>query len=503
MNNSRGKILKVVAVIVLVLLLGAGAVGLWAYRQFHRFMGSMLQPAQGQVVSEYNDAPAPANVGGDKIRQKIQGVKNSLFFLNHFVFFGKVEVDFDSFLLPNSGYAKVNATWTQLLGEGKKNILRQPTAKEKADDGKMSSQPLHIYVTDKDAVPMQAQGSVQLHIPCKFSQVTFMPRDTKVTRKDARLSATLESCRNDVAELKLQGISESDQEVLVFRDVTGGRLQTTASESMTMHGVKTITTKTSGIIDKIEVYLPVEFVDSRFDVQATAEPTTIGSDNIEAQYPRYVAESAPLKSESLDPATLKSRTQVFAKRSEAMIGENTPEVVVALPRVLNSAYATIDFGTPKLLNSAGGVVPYELENGGFDSKAFSAEVRFTTKGKNQPVKFAHAVGTVHLKYPVKVSLVSLTSAQPAHGVLKAAFHGAKVTLAGYDGSLEMNSFLPDAITLLRAYDASGRQLKKLNYSGFAANSREYAFWGHPVELRVVQVDQWQTLDIPFDLPPAK
>lgn len=75
-------------------------------------------------------------------------------------------------------------------------------------------------------------------------------------------------------------------------------------------------------------------------------------------------------------------------RGTALFGFNTPEVVLCLPQIGNSAYADVAFNDPELFDENGAVVPFELENGGYKGRTFSAEIRMTPPEGSEPVKFA-------------------------------------------------------------------------------------------------------------------
>ncbi len=74
--------------------------------------------------------------------------------------------------------------------------------------------------------------------------------------------------------------------------------------------------------------------------------------------------------------------------------------------------------------------------------------------------------------------------------------------------MKAGAFAPDRLAVMRGYDAQGRRLKKLNYSGCerdreGTRREQCAFWGVPVRLEIAVAEEWIDLELPFDIPAAQ
>ncbi len=510
MTSHSGKMLVkagvIIAIIIMLIIIcvvgGKSLLGML----FEKALGINMKPSVGKVESQYDPTPAPLDIDRLVLVGDIITLKDSLFFLSQSHMNGKVDVDFDSFVLPNGSYAHPDISWSKVVSKSGANILRPPTEKEKKNDAAFSSN-IHLYITDKNSEPDFAEGTVHLRVPCQFAHVTFLASEVDRKRMAGRLTVTLAHCENDQVTLKLRGIDKSEDAIIVLRDVTGGRLQEGSSERE-FGSNSTASLKAQGTIAKIEVFYPTAFAESTFFALATTQPDTFGVATPEVKYARYVKSGLPRKATIMDETAFKAQTSIKAARDNALMGFNDPELTVKLPDNLNSAFSLVDFGAPVLHGAHGETVTYTAQNGMFDGNSSSIDFRFTDKDANKTVEFAHATGTVHLRHPLNLQEISLTATSPRNGALQVQFNGAVVSIAGLDSKLKEASdvLLPDDLMLVRAYDATGRQLKSFGNIGSGelngVASFSYAFWGKPVEVRVFSVGKWLTLDLPFDLPPA-
>jgi hypothetical protein len=204
--------------------------------------------------------------------------------------------------------------------------------------------------------------------------------------------------------------------------------------------------------------------------------------------PRYADARAP-HFESFTPESLRDALRVGSRRSYATLGFNDPAVTVRLPASTNSIDSVVTFDTPKLTDASGHAVAFELEQGIFDFDTSSTEIRMT-KAKD----FAHAIGKLTVKYPIAVTTLTLKKGD-------AAIEGPFVTLK------ESAFTLPQAapfsrIFPVRAYDASGRQLERVESSSTTSGATTYAFWGQIASVQIDRVDKWAEVGIDYDLPPA-
>lgn len=486
-----------------------------------KMFGQSMEPSKGEVLSRYDPTPTPVNISKDQFDSMLQSVKNNLFFLGHHSrAHENVGIEFDGFLIPNGIFAEVKAEWVSVVNADGLNILREPTAEEKEWDARFGRQPGRdkLYLLDSETKPIYAEGKVQITVPIRFAHVVFDASDVGKSRQSPPLTATLLRLENDLVSLKIKGVPEKVRPVLVLRDETGDRLKvdsTTTRRSLQDNGPTLVCSRAFGRIAKVELFLPIEFASSTLTVQATSEPETFGDNAWQVKVPRYMPDPGMPDFVAMDLTTLKAETEVVAQRTYAMIGFNTPEISVRLPRVDNSAFAHVEFGEPELFCAEGNSIDYWLERGGYDHETFSAEIRFRAEEGGRPIfrvngeckiiEFARAVGTVNIRYPARLKVVTLTTEHAESGDLEVQFHGPKVMIRGMD-NLPFRPFLPYSLTALRAYDNTGCRLKKLNFSGNIIenniNWKLAGFWGEVKELRIVTVEEWIELEVPFDLPPA-
>jgi hypothetical protein len=201
---------------------------------------------------------------------------------------------------------------------------------------------------------------------------------------------------------------------------------------------------------------------------------------------------------------VRTAIRVTSSRTSALFGFNNAEVQIHLPRVDNSNWIEDDFSDPKLFDAKKREVKYEKEQGIYNHDTWSTEVRFA--GLNgKPVDFAHAVGTVRIKYPLVMKTVTVKKSETK----KARDTG--VTIDGpfvkTDLSKIPESAFASKLEGVRAYDKEGLRLERV--MGYSSSSwedgvsyRGYAFHGEVARVDVDVAQQWATFEIDYDMPPV-
>ncbi len=238
---------------------------------------------------------------------------------------------------------------------------------------------------------------------------------------------------------------------------------------------------------------------------ALAAPAQIPPKAELTKAPKYLENAVKPAFRTFTEAQLKAEVQIIAARSYAMFGYNTPEVRIKLPRTGNSSYAQIEFGEATLLDAAGKVVPFELEEGGYEASKYSDEIRFKMKDSDGVLAFAHAKGRVKLKYPLSVRTASFTKAKPGPKELAVKLDGPYVSYAEEEAKVPDTSFV--TLRPERAYDAAGRQLERHGYSEGSTGddgvfAKHLAFYGNMARFELDSVDDWAELELSYDLKPA-
>ena len=218
--------------------------------------------------------------------------------------------------------------------------------------------------------------------------------------------------------------------------------------------------------------------------------------------PKYV-DDVPHKFQTFTEAELRADIKIVPQRNYAVFGYNTPELRLQLPKIANSSYSQIEFPDPTLVDAAGKPVTFEVEHGGYNDERFSDEIRFTGGG-DAPVDFAHATGTVKLKYPLSVKTQTFTPASLGAKDLAVKLNGPFVSFG--DDAFEV----PDnsgKLRPIRAYDAAGHQLEPYGYSETSTDTdgvmrKKTAFYGNVARLEIDTVGSWAELGLPYDVTPA-
>ncbi|HJW08617.1 MAG TPA: hypothetical protein VJ483_03235 [Holophagaceae bacterium] len=221
--------------------------------------------------------------------------------------------------------------------------------------------------------------------------------------------------------------------------------------------------------------------------------------------PRFVQGDVKPTFRKFTEAQARAEIKVVAARSYAMFGYNTPEVRCKLPRVSNSHYASIEFGQATLLDGAGKEVPFELEQGGYEETKFSDEIRFKKADSDAILSFAHAKGTVKVKFPLAVKTATATKAQPGPKELAVKIDGPYVGYAAEGVELPDTHFTN--LRPFRAYDAAGHRLEQhsnseTSYDDDGVYRWHTAFYGNVARVEMDTVEGWLEMDLPYDLKPA-
>ena len=206
----------------------------------------------------------------------------------------------------------------------------------------------------------------------------------------------------------------------------------------------------------------------------------------------------------LTPDDVRERMTMTSGRNYAVFGFNTPEIHVVLPDADNSVYAIVEFDPPTLVDGADNDVPFEIERGLYDHDTHHQEIRLIPVEGDTPVAYAHATGSVTVRYPTRIRTLTARAGEPLPDGIDVTFDGPFVlrrTPADFED--------PDAaaftgISPVRAYDASGDQLKAVSSMNVSFDgdlkTENLAFWGEVAALQVDTIDEWTRIRVTYDLP---
>ena len=219
--------------------------------------------------------------------------------------------------------------------------------------------------------------------------------------------------------------------------------------------------------------------------------------------PRYVKDAVEPVFESPSAQEVLKEIKIVSDRSTAMFGFNTPEVVLYLPQIGNSAYAEVVFDDPVLFDGNGAPVPFELENGGYNGRTFSAEIRLAPKEGDGLVEFAMIKGSGKIRYPLKVDTRIVKAGDAAAKGPDVNLDGPFVTYT--EPTTQAWSFSFSTNGPVRAYDASGRRLRQDGYSSSSwknnVTHKTIAFRGNVAQFQMDTAGQWVEIEFNYELPP--
>lgn len=220
--------------------------------------------------------------------------------------------------------------------------------------------------------------------------------------------------------------------------------------------------------------------------------------------PQYAKTDVKPTLKSITLEELKAAVKVKSGRSSAVFGFNAPSVEVHLPRIDNSVYAADKWETPKLLDGRGRELAFEKEQGIYDHRTFSTEIRFND-ANGKPKQFAKAVGSMTITYPLAMHTVSVKKGEKAKSTeFGVVIDGPFVKV--YTAMVAEAAFGND-IETVRAYDKTGKRLERvLGYSssGFddGGNYQQWAYHGEVARADVDVVSERAGLKIDYEMPPA-
>jgi hypothetical protein len=445
-------------------------------------------------------------------------------------------IEGDLSFFPALAEGKLDVQWTKVVGPKGRNLLAPLSKAEAAEaaeraragfgslswsrDGLRSEAQLTLSVDAERPGLVRAEGKAKLKVPLTYVRLE-LPCKAGATAAAEGRTATIRRCEGDFLELEW---SSQDEPVLVVRNAAGQRLGCAGSNSLPVftggrtlldlaygdlpvkvQGVR-LSCDVKGKVASVLLAVPRDLAEKAVAVTATPEPVVDGERPFKVAAPRTLWDPpVSLGLKTTTAAAVKAGVRIQAARTYAMSDYNQPKVLVSLPRLDNSLYATIEFPEATLLDRGGKPVGHREDSIWVQWPDLANEVRFSPESGEGQVEFARARGTVKIRYPVAMRVVTLTRAAPAAEGLKAQFKGTRVIIIGEstaEPELKAPSFAPHAFDLVRAYDASGERVRQLGWEERQDDRHLLAYWGEPSEVRVLVADRWEELELPYDLPPA-
>ncbi len=192
-------------------------------------------------------------------------------------------------------------------------------------------------------------------------------------------------------------------------------------------------------------------------------------------------------------------------RNYAYFGFNQPEIHLVLPNADNSVYAAVEYADATLFDAGGIEVPYELESGLYDHESHHDEIRFNpVEGEDGTVEFAHAIGSVTVRYPVRLHTLSARKGGATVDGLDVDFDGPYVTRRTRSGEENLEGAAFTGIEVFRALDGEGRVLESAPSSQMSVVdgvvTEVESFWGEVAEVQLDVADEWAVIRVAYELP---
>lgn len=504
-------------------------------RTMMQAMSAELGPTKGGTRAEaLDEIPAPADLPPQALAKLVERLSTSYFFGPRVGRHLTVEGDLSFF--PLLALGTLDVQWTRVVGPAGRNLLGKPSKEEAAEFARFGLRPLawskeglHSEVTlplvvGAERSPLvKAEGKAKLKVPTTFTRLELPCSAGAEATSEGRI-ATIKRCENDFLQLDWAGAEEPE---VVIRDASGRRLAAGPTTTqpvfkggrtpldleyrelpVTIEG-KRMSFNVHGKVASVLLVLPKTWAEKTLAVTATPEPTVDGEKPVKVAVPRTLWDPpAGTGLVTTSAAAVRSGTHIVAARTYAVVDYNQPKLEIHLPRIDNSLYASMELPEATLVDASGKRVAHREDSAWVEWPELTTEVRFSTESGEGLVEFARARGTVKLHFPIAMRSVTLTRAAPVSGTLKAEFKGARVTVIG-EGAVEPRLSTPKgaprAFDLVRAFDKNGERLRQLGSSSERRGDGRHllAFWGEPVEVRLVVADQWEDLDLAYDLPPSR
>lgn len=488
---------------------------------------SGTKPTKGEVPETAAPDGIPADVTADRMKKGVGLLAKSFYFSGRSGA-ERLSVEADTYHLPWAEMVTARLVWILARAKSGKNVLDARAAEAAGRDVSLESVGSSSVAVTAGAggEVQQLQGKLTVRYPTGLTSAELTSGSTGEKRLSS-VACKLLRVENDVASVwcsqkgrnvtlypvSAKGVVLGTSELMsgpyaVFRELEGsGKLDdATIDRLVATPGVLdkdgvAFVLRAKGKIAKIVAAEPAGFQDETVAIQAFPAPSFDEDACPKVPSARFAPARVWPAFVALGDAALKKGIAIRAGRSEAMIGFNNHMILFDLPRVPNSALATVEV-KDLVLTKAGKKVPYEPQ-GPFqeregDGNRFSHRME-PLEGR-QPVDFDVAKGKLAVRYPGKV-----TTRRVKHGTEDEAVAIQSCEVRVWDDAMKVE---PRAVRpVLRAFAADGRELKpvkNLSSSGME-NGRSFTtlrFWGEVDSVELDVVTDWRAVTIPFSLKPA-
>lgn len=479
--------------------------GLMTFLAMRDVMEMGLEPSPETMASQVDSSPVPADVTEAQVNDALQLLANSFYVESNYG--STMRITADGFHVPNFSLATISLE------------LDTPTSPPKSIrlDAQGQLDEMFESTTEPDASTPPgdtgggATGTLSLEVPTRFEHISFCHDDNDAPKSSGSVTAALEHCTNDCVKITLSGIENEEAVLLVARDERGQRLERREYQTQTRPDFTT-DQRFGGRIHTIDVFVAIETTRRELPVTADAVPTFVYGEPTEISRPRYRPPTGSKTYRDVTSAEL-AETEVVAGRMSSVCEFNQCDLHAHLPRSENSAFAQVEFLQTEIRDISGRRL--SLDEGeieqmgrGYDEAAHCSRVSFESES-GDAIDFESIEGELSVTYPLTIAEVQLSQDEPVRAGLRVEFDGSTMRLEadpsrispGFGATWWSSPFVNDQ-TRVRAWDATGQEIRMAVQGSQGDEIYEATFWGIPTRVQVLVVTETDSMCLRYQASPA-
>jgi hypothetical protein len=448
-----------------------------------------LEPAAGYVETKYADAPQlEASVDVEKLQLAIPEVTGQSVFPGHYFESGDaphMTLSLDTIDIPNASLAELTYDVMSVQTKAGKDVMGQTEEQFKPKLRPGSSSPGHITLNIQKGTPAKALDFATIRfnllLPSVLEQFEFKAGETNGSvKKGNGVFVKLGRLEKDIAKVDYRGGKSIH---LLAYDKTGRALASRES----MNSASSVSTRFQGIIAKLNVVVVKEKLDYPFEINVDLNQ---GKELELANKPEIPARVR------LDHNPMANYVP-FTKNDLDDLGVDWKEggdmswndgLSIQLPKGPFSGKVDWEvhfFGNDTPLYIAG------------NSFSGSKEVNFSLK-KGELQKAHAAFGSVRMNLASEIQRLQFVKRSDGTPVVNRLPSGKKVVVIFDKNEITLNTAKAEMVQVM-AYDASGRRIRRGNYTRHKDGKLIQYFWGVPTTFEMDLVTKKINKTIHFDI----
>jgi hypothetical protein len=448
-----------------------------------------LEPTAGYVETKYTDAPKlEASVNVKKLQLAIPQVFSQSLFPGHYFESGDaphMTLSLDTVDIPNASLAELTYDVMSVQTKEGNDVTRQTEDQFKQKLRPGGSFPGHITLNIQKGTPAKSLDAAtirfNLFLPSVLEQFEFKAGEAEgSTKKGNGVFVKLGRLEKDIAKVDYRGGKNIH---LLAYDKTGRALASRES----MNSASSTSTRFQGIIAKLKVVVVKESFDYPFEIDVDLNQ---GKELELANKPEVPARVR------FDHNPMKTYVP-FAKNDLEDLGVDWKEggdmswndgLAIQLPKGPFSGKVDWEvhfFGNDKPLYFTG------------NSFSGSKNVNFNLQ-KGELQKAHAAFGSVRMNLASEIQRLRFVKKSDGKPVVNRLPSGKKVVVIFNKNEIALNTAKAETIQVM-AFDASGRRIKRGNYTRHKDGKLIQYFWGVPTTFELDLVTKKINKTIHFDI----